>query len=92
MNAINITFDIPQTPTFDVEEFSRKVKAYANTLVMNVVAAREMKIASHRVLAYEELSPEIQTLVGICPGAVGEDDLNGNIAKEKALIEEYYND
>ena len=43
----------------------------------------------HKVFSYRELSPEIQALVGICKGAVSEEDLDGDIARMEAMESEY---
>ena len=81
MAAINISFEIPQSPTFSVDEFSRLVRNYANSLIERMSQSADKP----RVLKYEELDPVIKELCGVCK--VPEWDMNGDFAKEEFLAE-----
>ena len=88
MAALNIVFDIPQNPTFDVEKFRNQVLDYANTLLATISSEPSAK-KGHRVLDYNELTPQVRSLIGICPNTVREDDINGDLVREKAMREKY---
>ena len=77
MASLNISFEIPQSPTFSVDEFSRMVKNYANSLIERMSQSADKP----RVLKYEELDPVIKELCGVCK--VPEWDMNGDFAKEE---------
>ena len=81
MAALNISFEIPQSPTFSVDEFSRLVKNYANSLIERMSQSADKP----RVLKYEELDPVIKELCGVCK--VPEWDMNGDFAKEEFLAD-----
>ena len=83
MASLNISFEIPQSPTFSVDEFSRMVKNYANSLIERMSQSADKP----RVLKYEELDPVIKELCGVCK--VPEWDMNGDFAKEEFLAEKY---
>ena len=83
MAALNISFEIPQSPSFSVDEFSRLMQNYADMLI-----ERMQKTADNpRVLKYEELDPVVKELCGVCK--VPEWDMNGNFAKEEFLAQKY---
>jgi hypothetical protein len=88
MASLNIPFEIPQSPSFNMEEFRKKVEDYVKSLLRQE-EQREARSENSRVLKYEELSPEIQALCGICKGAVAEDDLNGDSARKEHLKEKF---
>lgn len=91
MATLNIAFEVPQTPSFRVNEFRRQMNEYAKTLIdkFNSQKEKDDMPKGHKVFSYRELSPEIQALVGICKGAVAEEDLDGDIARMEAMESEY---
>ena len=77
MAALNISFEIPQSPTFSVDEFRRLMKNYASSLIERMSKTADKP----RVLKYEELDPVVKELCGVCKVP--------EFAKEEFLAEKY---
>ena len=89
MAALNISFEVPQTPTFSVDEFRQEMMRYADKLIVKL-SARSTKAHSSKahVFSYNELSPELQRILEMAAplkGTVAEEDLDGDLARTEAL-------
>ena len=89
MAALNISFEVPQTPTFSVDEFRQEMMRYADKLIVKL-SARSTKEHSSKahVFSYNELSPELQRILEMAAplkGTVAEEDLDGDLARTEAL-------
>ena len=89
MAALNISFEVPQTPTFSVDEFRQEMMRYADKLIVKL-SARSTKEHSSKahVFSYNELSPELKKILEMAAplkGSVSEEDLNGDLARTEAL-------
>ena len=89
MAALNISFEVPQTPTFSVDEFRQEMMRYADKLIVKL-SARSTKehFSKAHVFSYNELSPELQRILEMAAplkGTVAEEDLDGDLARTEAL-------
>ena len=87
--ALNISFEVPQTPTFSVDEFRQEMMRYADKLIVKL-SARSTKEHSSKahVFSYNELSPELPRILEMAAplkGTVAEADLAGALAGTEAL-------
>ena len=89
MAALNISFEVPQTPTFSVDEFRQEMMRYADKLIVKLSAQSTKSYSSKaHVFSYNELSPELKRILEMAAplkGTVAEEDLNGDLARTEAL-------
>ena len=89
MAALNISFEIPQTSTFSVDEFRREMMRYADKLIVKLSAQSTKSYSSKaHVFSYNELSPELKRILEMAAplkGTVAEEDLDGDLARTEAL-------